>query len=220
MSLKFFKLTIFFTFQFCCIIVYCQEKIVFDSYTEYKYQEDESKISKMISTVLYNSLSNDYYLVLSTLNNKVKYVSLVDKNNYVSHKLKPNDFINKVNENKLKIISSYQLNLKRNLPNYKVIDRKSDNIYVINSLDSISRNSEFSKYYIEYNPNSKNVMQIGNHPDLHIPMSYNFLDSLKCEVKKMYHISKSKKVRIFTYSKSGTDDFSMIVDKTKLNKKK
>ena len=174
----------------------------------------------MISTVLYNSLSNDYYLVLSTLNNKVKYVSLVDKNNYVSHKLKPNDFINKVNENKLKIISSYQLNLKRNLPNYKVIDRKSDNIYVINSLDSISRNSEFSKYYIEYNPNSKNVMQIGNHPDLHIPMSYNFLDSLKCEVKKMYHISKSKKVRIFTYYKSGTADFSMIVDKTKLNKKK
>jgi hypothetical protein len=202
------------------LIVYCQEKIVFDSYTEYKYQEDESKVSKMISTVLYNSLSNDYYLVLSTVDNKVKYVSLVDKKNYVSYKLKPNDFINKVNENKLKIISSYQLNLKRNLPNYKAIDKKSDNIYIINSLDSISRNSEFSKYYIEYNPNSKNVMQIGNHPDLHIPMSYNFLDSLKYEVKKMYHISKSKKVRIFTYTKSGNANFSMIVDKSKLDKKK
>jgi ribosomal protein L36 len=202
------------------LIVYCQEKIIFDSYTEYKYQEDESKISKMMSTVLYNSVSNDYYLVLSTVNNKVKYVSLVDKNNYVSYKLKPNDFINKVNENKLKIISSYQLNLKRNLKNCKVIDRKSENIYVINSLDSISRNSEFSKYYIEYNPNSKNVMQIGNHPDLHIPMSYNFLDSLKYEVKKMYHISKSKKVRIFTYTKSGNANFSMIVDKSKLDKKK
>ncbi len=220
MSLKFFKLTIFFTLHFCCLIVHCQEKIVFDSYTEYKYQEDESKVSKMISTVLYNSLSNDYYLVLSTVNNKVKYVSLVDKKNYVSYKLKPNDFINKVNENKLKIISSYQLNLKRNLPNFKVIDRKSDNIYVINSLDSISRNSEFSKYYIEYNSNINNVKQIGNHPDLHIPMSYNFLDSLKYGVKKMYHISKSKKVRIFTFTKSGTADFSMIVDKSKLDKKK
>ena len=95
-----------------------------------------------------------------------------------------------------------------------------DNIYVINSLDSISRNSEFSKYYIEYNSNINNVKQIGNHPDLHIPMSYNFLDSLKYGVKKMYHISKSKKVRIFTFTKSGTADFSMIVDKSKLDKKK
>ena len=106
MSLKYLKLTIFFTLQFCCLLVYCQEKIVFDSYTEYKYQEDETKVSKMISTVLYNSLSNDYYLVLSAINNKVKYVSLVDKKNSISYKLKPNDFINKVNENKLKIIMS------------------------------------------------------------------------------------------------------------------
>ena len=197
-----------------------QEKIDFDSYTEYSYQDNETQDSKRISTVLYSSLSNDYYLILSSVKGKVSYASLVDKKNSVSYNLKPNDFINKVKQNKLQVLSSYQLKLKSNVPNYTVKDKVAENTYVINSLDSVAWNSEFSKYYIEYDPNIKNVMQIGNHPDLHSPMSYNFMDSLKYGVKKMYYISKSKKVRIFTFNKMGTANFSMIIDKSKLDKKK
>ncbi len=220
MNTKVFKLVIFLALQFCSLLVLSQEKIDFDSYTEYSYQDNETQGSKRVSTVLYSSLSNDYYLVLSSVKGKVSYASLVDKKNSVSYKLKPNDFINKVKQNKLQVLSSYQLKLKSNVPNYTVKDKVAENTYVINSLDSVAWNSEFSKYYIEYDPNIKNVMQIGNHPDLHIPMSYNFMDSLKYGVKKMYHISKSKKVRIFTFNKMGTANFSMIIDKSKLDKKK
>lgn len=220
MNTKVFKLAFFLALQFYSLLVLSQEKINFDSYTEYKYQDDETKESNTDFTVLYSSFSNDYYLVLSTKKVKVVYVSLIDKKNSVSYKLKPNDFINKVNENKLQVLSSYQLKLKSNVPNYTVKDKVAQNTYIINSLDSVARNSEFSKYYIEYDPNIKNVMQIGNHPDLHIPMSYNFMDSLKYGVKKMYHISKSKKVRIFTFNKMGTANFSMTIDKSKLDKKK
>lgn len=220
MNTKVFKLALFLALQFCSLLVLSQEKIDFDSYTEYSYQDNETQDSKRISTVLYSSLSNDYYLVLSSVKGKVSYVSLVDKKNRVSYKLKPNDFINKVKQNKLQVLSSYQLKLKDNVPNYTVKDKVAENTYVINSLDSVAWNSEFSKYYIEYDPNIKNVMQIGNHPDLHSPMSYNFMDSLKNGVKKMYYISKSKKVRIFTFNKMGTANFSMIIDKSKLDKKK
>ncbi|MEY3499478.1 MAG: hypothetical protein RL308_1147 [Bacteroidota bacterium] len=220
MNTKVFKLALFLALQFCSLLVLSQEKIDFDSYTEYSYQDNETQDSKRISTVLYSSLSNDYYLILSSVKGKVSYASLVDKKNRVSYKLKPNDFINKVKQNKLQVLSSYQLKLKSNVPNYTVKDKVAENTYVINSLDSVAWNSEFSKYYIEYDPNIKNVMQIGNHPDLHSPMSYNFMDSLKYGVKKMYYISKSKKVRIFTFNKMGTANFSMIIDKSKLDKKK
>lgn len=220
MNTKVFKLALFLALQFCSLLVLSQEKIDFDSYTEYSYQDNETQDSKRISTVLYSSLSNDYYLVLSSVKGKVSYASLVDKKNSISYKLKPNDFINKVKQNKLQVLSSYQLKLRGNVPNYTVKDKVAENTYEINSLDSVARNSEFNKYYIEYDPNIKNVMQIGNHPDLHSPMSYNFMDSLKYGVKKMYYISKSKKVRIFTFNKMGTANFSMIIDKSKLDKKK
>ena len=67
MNTKVFKLALFLALQFCSLLVLSQEKIDFDSYTEYSYQDNETQDSKRISTVLYSSLSNDYYLILSSV---------------------------------------------------------------------------------------------------------------------------------------------------------